>query len=258
MELIGFRRFSAGAAALLLVVLGGCGEPKFSGVVHDNFGRAVDGVVVAIAGTGFTTTTDFLGAFALTAKRADVIVTFTKEGYQPERIPVDASAGGALTLGDVVLYKTISQNGIFLVGNDNYIGPIQTCQINIIMVRENVEVGYDRITAGGTDPALINIAEVAIPVTLVENFDVTSDLRVGTFKHLFERYDRPEIGRVTFATTPEVSSREVPIRQVETGARFGRWLETGITGIGTYALAVPDPSNGLPRPGAVCYLFQLR
>jgi hypothetical protein len=184
-------------------------------------------------------------------------VTFAKDGYQSETLSVGATVRTQFTMREVTLYKTIVQNGLFIVGRTNYFGPLRSCQINVLMVRENVEVGFDRITAGGIDPPLIDIAELALPVTFVDNFTPPSNLDAEATWVLYERYDRPEIARISYGASTEISSRQMELRPVENGARFGRWLESDI-GVGTFVFAVADPSDGLPRPGALCYLFQLR
>jgi hypothetical protein len=239
-----------------LLALAGCGEPPaLIGLVKDNFGQPLADVVVSIPGTENSITTDETGAYKLPYAPGQLEVTFVKEGYQSETVPVGATVRTQFPMREVTLYKTITQNGLFLVGKTRYYGPLNGCAINILMVRENVEFGFDRITAGGIDPALVNIADLSLPVTLVENFDPPSD--PSTLRILYERYDRPEIARITFRTPEEITSHEMELTPLETGARFGRWLATDI-GLGTYAYAVADPTDRLPRPGASCYLFQLR
>lgn len=259
MKQIGVWRASVAAAILFgLLALTGCGEaPTLNGLVRDNFGQALAGVVVSIPGTEFTITTDEAGAYKLPYAPGQLQVAFAKEGYQGETLAVGATVRTQFPMREVVLYKTLTQMGLFLVGKTRYIGPIRNCQINVLMVRENVEFGFDRITAGGVDPNLIDIADIALPVTFVEYYDPQPDPNTEPLKILYERYDRPEIGRITYRTPTEITTREMELRPVETGADFGRWFASDI-GIGTFTYAVADPSDRLPRPGALCYLFQLR
>lgn len=253
-----WRGIAVAAMLLALSALAGCGEPPaLNGLVRDNFGQPLAGVTVSIPGTENTITTDAAGAYKLPYAPGQLEVLFAKDGYQSETLAVGATVRTQFPMREVTLYKTIGQNGVFVVGRTNYIGPIRNCQINILLVRDNVEFGFDRITAGGVDPALIEIADVALPVTLVEHFDPPPDPSTEPLKILYERYDRPEIARITYRTPPETTSREMELRPVETGAHFGRWLATDI-GIGTFAYVVADPASRLPRPGALCYLFQLR
>lgn len=247
------------AAVAVLLALAGCGEPpSLNGVVRDNFGQPLADVVVSIPGTEFTATSDVTGAYRLSFAPGELTLSFVRPGYQNENVIVSAPRGGQVPVDEVVLHKSISRPGIFVVGKTNYIGPLNVCQINILMVRDNVEFGYDRITAGGVDPALIDLADVRLPAILVENADPLPATVSEPLRILYERYDSPEIGRVTFRAAPEVTSREIDIRPIENGARFGRWYETDIRDVGTFALVIADPANRLPRPGALCYLFQFR
>jgi hypothetical protein len=240
------------------MALAACGEaPALNGRVMDNFGQPLQGVTVSIAGAEETAVTDEAGTYKLPYSPGQLTVSFTKEGYQPETTAVGATVRTQFPMREVMLYKELRQYGLFVVGKTNYMGPIPNCQINILMVRDNVEFGIDRITAGGADPGVIDIDDVALPLTLVERLNPQPTPEDEPLKILYERYDRPEIGRIVYRTPTEVSSGEMETRPVETGAQFGRWFSADI-GLGTYAYAVANPADRLPRPGALCYLFQLR
>jgi hypothetical protein len=255
---IGIRGGFAAAMLVALLALAGCGEPPaLNGIVKDNFGQPLADVTVSIPGTENSITTDATGAYKLPYSPGQLEVSFVKDGYQSETVPVGATVRTQFPMREVTLYKTIAQNGLYLVGKTRYYGPLNGCAINILMVRENVEFGFDRITAGGIDPSLVNLADLSLPVTMVEYFNPPPDPTTEPLKILYERYDRPEIARITYRTPEEITSREMELTPLETGARFGRWLATDI-GLGTYAYAVADPTDRLPRPGASCTLFQLR
>lgn len=259
MDRFDLSRARMGVVLLLLLALAACGEPpSLNGVVRDNFGQPVADVVVSIPNTDSSTKTDAAGVYKLPYSTGQLTLSFVRDGYQAETVPFSATSRGQLTVEDVVLFKRITQQGIFVVGKTNYFGPIRNCQINVLMIRDNVEVGYDRITAGGVDPALIDLAEIALPVVLVENFLPMPPSAPQPLMLLYNRYDRPEIGRITLRATPEPSSQEVAVRPIDTGAEFGRWLQTDIMDVGTFAYAMADPATRLPRPGSLCYLFQFR
>ncbi|MEM6687111.1 MAG: TonB-dependent receptor [Bacteroidota bacterium] len=109
------------------------GQNAITGIVLDaNTDDAIQNVLVSIAGSNKSVTTDANGAFKLTDVAAgEIDIIFSRESYAKLRMPVTVTDGQTLDLGTILLKKFIQEDVTLIALTDDELNDDSTAADNI-------------------------------------------------------------------------------------------------------------------------------
>lgn len=131
-----FMRVSIKMALVLCTALplSSCGvfgpDSIIEGVVLDNFGKPIAGANVNVESTGFKTTTDESGSFAVEYVPGTFSITISSEGHTTRSQSLSIAQPSRYPLDETILYKKPPVGGVFLVGSREYV-PLLKAKVDI-------------------------------------------------------------------------------------------------------------------------------
>lgn len=241
----GLRRVLLASLAAFLV--SACQEkPVIEGTVTDNFGRPIDDVVVAIADSPTSTSTDAAGVYRLPHALGKTRILFTKDGYAAGETTLDVKPGKA-QVSPVQLYKLLKSQGWWLVGTDDY-RSLNSCTLIIRQDRDANNAVTD-VYLYQQDPTPLR--GTGTKLVLLDNTTPVNgeEMKLLAVSNIAEVMNVGPRGK---------RSTEVPITPIA-GAPFGRWFSAEVT-LGTAYVYLPVNTEGVPlaRGGGRCFSIQPR
>lgn len=105
----------------LLAILVSCSKKVvISGIVLDNFGKAVEGATVKIENTAFTATTDKDGKYHIGYVPGKVSLVIDKSGYASANLQIEIAVAVEFPASNLILYKQLPGSGVYVVEDGAY------------------------------------------------------------------------------------------------------------------------------------------
>ncbi len=106
------------AVLSVAVLLSTCAKQQLVGKTTDVFGHALAGVSVKVEKTGFQTTSDSAGDYALDYAPGAFALVFSKAGFTTMRLDLNIAQLTRMPVETAILYPVPEQNGMYILGSD--------------------------------------------------------------------------------------------------------------------------------------------
>ncbi|MFO1185216.1 MAG: carboxypeptidase-like regulatory domain-containing protein [Bauldia sp.] len=236
------------AAIAGLAILAACQQspPAFEGKVTDNFGRPLDGVVVAVANSPTVTSSDAGGSYRLPHTPSRVVLQFIKDGYAFGETTVEGKPGN-LEVPPVQLFKLLKSQGWWLVADDYR--SLNSCTLTVRQDRDP-NGGVTDVYLYQQDPTPLR--GTGTKLTFLDNTTPVpgEEMRLFAVTNVAEVMSVGPRGR---------RASEVPLTPLTANAPFGRWFVAEVA-LGTAYVYLPVNADGVPiaRGGGRCFAIQPR
>lgn len=105
----------------MLLFLTGCGQKGIEGVVHDPFGKGIEGVSMQIPKTTFTASTDKNGKYSLNYIPGAFSVKYMKPGYTTRVMDLTIQTKSRFPVETIIMYPIPKDQGIYYIGEKELI-----------------------------------------------------------------------------------------------------------------------------------------
>ncbi len=100
----------------------GCQRGTVNGTVRNVRGETLGGVVVQVPDGSRQVTTDARGNYRIVPSSRDVSIEFSKTGYAPAQLRLDAlSSGEGATAGDISMWQLPESAGVYILQDHRYL-----------------------------------------------------------------------------------------------------------------------------------------
>lgn len=223
----------------IATLLSACGQSaRIEGQVKDAFGQPLEGVLVKIEKSAFSTTTDASGKYHLEYAPGEFIVTYTKGGFTSEEVKLNISQNAKFPAEVQTLYPMPSEKGVYLL--DTKSGRLIKGSTNLSKIYlEEKSAGFmevrQRYFINGQDKKF-GSTEERIPI--IVDFDNSVKLVVNT--------NSKQVALITIGATMIFDHKIGPLGQVINASAINPAIIQKVGREELAVLSVPDLNMELP------------